>query len=406
MSDFIHEPLLIFILLDLQHLMMVHRHITAELTALHPASRSKIVTSRGIKPKPIVAVASGQPFPLPCRAFCASSTARLGHSYNDDSTIPDFYARRKQLRSQKEALSASQTLSRAENDSESLMGQLFEPSPNGFRSRHLVSKVPRQLLDAEGRLVHPYGFVTSTPTAPPRPRDHGELEKDKAQQTAAVAERVLENDFSSNFAAEIHPRKGKVPFEATGKDGTVYHPSGFTPPTSAHGFWQLVPSSSTKPILSQHSRALSSSSQAQTPSPGSNPTTTETDNVAHGAKEQTASSSPTPSGTATSPNPRSTETDPIPTSKTDAETRQEQRQAIQERKEEEGGLMSELTAGLLSGGVSASTEPRNEKVPPELTFVHHGSVPQPIQHPSGFVPPKPGSTRGIHTTTLRTRLNE
>lgn len=64
--------------------------------------------------------------------------------------------------------------------------------------------------------------------------------------------------------------------------------------------------------------------------------------------------------------------------------RKRQRDTIAERKEEEGGLMSELSAGILSEGVAAQTRTLPEKIPVEVKMPD-GSV----VHPSGFEPPTP-----------------
>ena len=53
-----------------------------------------------------------------------------------------------------------------------------------------------------------------------------------------------------------------------------------------------------------------------------------------------------------------------------------------ERKEEEGGLMNDLSAGILGDGLAASTKLREEKIPVEVRLPD-GTV----AHPSGFEPP-------------------
>ncbi|TFY79297.1 hypothetical protein EWM64_g4715, partial [Hericium alpestre] len=49
------------------------------------------------------------------------------------------------------------------------------------------------------------------------------------------AERVNEEDLEG-IAAQLRSRQEKIPFEVVDMDGTVRHPSGFTPPTPAHEF--------------------------------------------------------------------------------------------------------------------------------------------------------------------------
>ncbi|KAI0317033.1 hypothetical protein OF83DRAFT_1083873 [Amylostereum chailletii] len=64
--------------------------------------------------------------------------------------------------------------------------------------------------------------------------------------------------------------------------------------------------------------------------------------------------------------------------------RKRQRDSIEDRKEEEGGLMHELSAGLLADDVAATTRIQPNKVPTEHA---HGGF---TIHPSGFVVPTPG----------------
>ncbi|OBZ72867.1 hypothetical protein A0H81_07013 [Grifola frondosa] len=64
--------------------------------------------------------------------------------------------------------------------------------------------------------------------------------------------------------------------------------------------------------------------------------------------------------------------------------RKRQRDTLTERKEEEGSLMAELNAGILSEGHAADIKPRAEKIPVEIA--HEDGT---IRHPSGFEPPTP-----------------
>ncbi|KAJ4490466.1 hypothetical protein J3R30DRAFT_85630 [Lentinula aciculospora] len=166
-------------------------------------------------------------------------------------------------------------------------------------------------------------------------------------QTAAVAARVSEEQQLSNIATDIKPLQGKIPFELEFEDGTVAHPSGFVPPTPADRQYDPEYHLSPHP----HSRVATELRRRQM----------ETVNEHH-------SDSLVP--------------------------RIEQWKALKERKDEEGGLMSTLTTGILSGGVSAATEPRDAKIPTEIHGVHDNAVAQPMQHPSGFVPPTARMSRG------------
>ncbi|KAJ3926524.1 MAG: hypothetical protein NXY57DRAFT_948055 [Lentinula lateritia] len=166
-------------------------------------------------------------------------------------------------------------------------------------------------------------------------------------QTAAVAARVSEEQQLSNIATDIKPLQGKIPFELEFEDGTVAHPSGFVPPTPADKQYDPEYHLSPHP----HSRVATELRRRQM----------ETVNEHH-------SDSLVP--------------------------RIEQWKALKERKDQEGGLMSTLTSGILSGGVSAATEPRDAKIPTEIHGVHDNAVAQPMQHPSGFVPPTARMSRG------------
>ncbi|KAK7679050.1 hypothetical protein QCA50_017994 [Cerrena zonata] len=79
--------------------------------------------------------------------------------------------------------------------------------------------------------------------------------------------------------------------------------------------------------------------------------------------------------------------------------RKKQRDTISERKEEEGGLMAELSAGILSDGVAAQTKVIPEKIPVEVREPD-GSV----RHPSGFEPPTPETD--FHPTASKTATED
>ncbi|KAG8215767.1 hypothetical protein J3R82DRAFT_7666 [Butyriboletus roseoflavus] len=131
---------------------------------------------------------------------------------------------------------------------------LMQSLANSIRSgdvvastRRLKAKIPVEHHATEGRIVHPSGFVVPGPghsstsdVARAKERERNE-NKDRAVQTAAVADRVLESDFGQ-VDATTHPSLRKVPFEVHELDGTVKHPSGFVPPTPAHKFRYTVDS--------------------------------------------------------------------------------------------------------------------------------------------------------------------
>ncbi|KAJ7159829.1 hypothetical protein C8R43DRAFT_1063933 [Mycena crocata] len=176
--------------------------------------------------------------PASVRAFHSSSTLSVGHSYNDDHIVPDFYIQRKQAKANKEdEESTSDEEQQQLQDSPSLMDHLSDGILSDeivASTRRLPSKIPTELFDADGVLVHPSGFVIPTPSEYISP-ERKQRERDLAQQTAAVAERVLEEDYT-DVTAETSSRRGKVPFELRREDGTVSHPSGFEPPTAADDF--------------------------------------------------------------------------------------------------------------------------------------------------------------------------
>lgn len=66
--------------------------------------------------------------------------------------------------------------------------------------------------------------------------------------------------------------------------------------------------------------------------------------------------------------------------------RRRQRDEISERKEVEGGLMAQLSAGILSEGIAAQTRAREEKIPVEVIEAD-GTV----RYASGFEPPTPAA---------------
>ncbi|EMD35843.1 hypothetical protein CERSUDRAFT_53131, partial [Gelatoporia subvermispora B] len=144
--------------------------------------------------------------------------------------------------------------------------------------------------------------------------------------------------LSDGIAAETKVREEKIPVEVKERDGTVRHPSGFEPPTPETDF---------HPDFSERSDIRTSS----------------WDSPSRSAKYASQPEEVVP--------PYYIE-------------RKRQRESISERKEEEGSLMAELSAGILSEGLAAQTRHREEKIPVEVE-IKDGVV----LHPSGFVPPTP-----------------
>lgn len=89
--------------------------------------------------------------------------------------------------------------------------------------------------------------------------------------------------------------------------------------------------------------------------------------------------------------------------------RKRQRDSIEDRKEQEGGLMHELNAGILSDEVAATTRRLVSKIPTEHEF--EGI----IMHPSGFIVPQAGEAAefidrehdmALQTAAVAARVNE
>ncbi|KAF9267265.1 hypothetical protein L218DRAFT_727086 [Marasmius fiardii PR-910] len=163
-------------------------------------------------------------------------------------------------------------------------------------------------------------------------------------QTNSVQHRVSEENLD-DIVVELKSRHHKVPFEVEMEDGSVSHPSGFLPPTAADKFRDPAAVGSNASLL-----------------PSTKP------------KRTTAI--------------EDTHSEPVPVIG--------QWESIKARETEQAFLMPSLTAGILSGGVSADIETRNKKIPTEIDGVHDGREAQPTQHPSGFIPPTPGMARGEH----------
>ncbi|TRM66668.1 hypothetical protein BD626DRAFT_555455 [Schizophyllum amplum] len=315
------------------------------------------------------------------RAFSTSPAARIGSSsYNDDNVVPDFYVQRKEKRAAgKGAAPVADDKKRDPSLMEHLSDGLLSDEIVAS-TRRLKSKIPKEMYNEDGVLVHPSGFVIPTPSVGKTPARR-ERERDLAKQTAAVAERVLEEDFGS-VSAHTKAKRRKVPVEVTHQDGSVSHPSGFVPPTPADSFdnlfaWEDAENANSEAQARLRNNRPKSSGEATHHQTGM-------------LQEQPSHTSGTAAGgapTATS-NPRSTQTDPgDSTSRSrDDILLQEQRESIQRRKEQEGGLMTELTAGVLAGGVSASTEPRDGKKP--TAFKTEDGV-QTAQHPPEFIEQHP-----------------
>ncbi|KAJ7334742.1 hypothetical protein DFH08DRAFT_292391 [Mycena albidolilacea] len=169
--------------------------------------------------------------PSSSRAFHSSSTL-----LDPDNIVPDFYVQHKQAKAGREK-DAEESDREELQDSPFLMRDLSDGILSDeieASTRRQTSKIPVE-FEADGVIVHPSGFVVPTPSQSSTSPSREPREGDVALQTAAVAERVAEEDLA-DVTAETSSRRGKVPSEVRLEDGTVSHPSGFEPPTAADEF--------------------------------------------------------------------------------------------------------------------------------------------------------------------------
>ncbi|KAH7919671.1 hypothetical protein BV22DRAFT_1074942 [Leucogyrophana mollusca] len=211
------------------------------------------------------------------RGFHTSAYARHPTSYNEDHIVPDFYIKHKLDRKRASSIKSGATPSttspsatdtkgtevdaveeavhdphrqttgvkKRKHEEAALMQHLSDSILSdelAASTRRLRTKTPVEHYDADGMLVHASGFVvpgaghaSTSDVARSKERKRDE-ESDRAAQTAAVAEAVLESDLDHLTMASTRPRSHKVPFEIREPDGTVKHPSGFVPPTPANEF--------------------------------------------------------------------------------------------------------------------------------------------------------------------------
>ncbi|THH09544.1 hypothetical protein EW146_g8659 [Bondarzewia mesenterica] len=160
-----------------------------------------------------------------------SMPASSRHTKDDidpDSVVPPYYVERKRQRD-------------AVEERKEMEGSLMYELNAGLISGDIAAstrrdprKVPTEFATGNGAVIHPSGFVVPSPGVAVEPmadRRHHDLR----QQTAAVAERVSEEDYKG-VNAQLRTRAEKVPFEVVEVDGSVRHPSGFEPPTPVHQF--------------------------------------------------------------------------------------------------------------------------------------------------------------------------
>ena len=300
------------------------------------------------------------------------------------------------------------------------------PSPDSYEARRQIptsswARPHKPSQDADDNVVPSY-YVE-------RKRQRSEIAERKEEEGSLMAE-LNAGILSEGLAAEMKIREEKIPVEVLDpKEGVVLHPSGFQPPTPETEFHPSAAKKSTEdhPLLEtikQRWDDLPADEKAVSSRPGAD-AKVETefarrrylrDQAEMDAAEVLRNPDAVlrPQGTAASPpagtvSPLSSHTTPaqraqIPTSAWDTPVltrrqrtentrddvvpayyveRKRQRESIAERKEEEGGLMAELNAGILSEGLAAEVRIREEKIPVEVFIPEEGRV----RHPSGFEPP-------------------
>ena len=311
----------------------------------------------------------------------APESSRISKDQDDpDAVVPTYYVERKKQRDSIEE--------RKETE-----GSLMYELNAGVLSDDIAAsmrrdprKVPTEFEVDDGVIVHPSGFTVPSPgeagesMADRRPRD-------LAQQTAAVAERVGEEDYTG-VSAQLRTRAEKVPFEVTEMDGTVRHPSGFEPPTPAHEFRtppfkvpapnafaaeldpdEVVPEYyvERKYQRGEEDEEFFAFETGMTRPPHKVPFEhlDEHGNLVH------------PSGF-TVPSPAAAV---VPHSELRLRDPKKQTLGVLERVLQENVLKKNVNSGF-----SAATQPRDAKIPVEVE--HPDGT---IAHPSGFVPPTPQS---------------
>ncbi|KAI5123002.1 hypothetical protein M0805_007624 [Coniferiporia weirii] len=96
--------------------------------------------------------------------------------------------------------------------------------------RRPEGKVPYEELAADGRTLHPSGFVVPEPGV--APESYADIRERPKELNRGIPESVVRfSDLSEMATAETTTRSEKVPQEFEAEDGTVEHPSGFMPPS-------------------------------------------------------------------------------------------------------------------------------------------------------------------------------
>ncbi|KIP05240.1 hypothetical protein PHLGIDRAFT_129021 [Phlebiopsis gigantea 11061_1 CR5-6] len=224
-----------------------------------------------------------------------------------------------------------------------------------------------------------------------RQRDAIEQRKDtEGNLMAQLSAGIL----SEGIAAQTRVRENKVPAEVVEEDGTVRLASGFEPPTPATEFHPVTAISPAEDgsKVSWHealepvdASAAGSTWTSSTPS-GTRGLHTSATARAVGVPRSTASERrKIPASAWSRPHKPSQDAhdDVVPAYYVE---RKLQRDAIEQRKDTEGSLMAQLSAGILSEGIAAQTRVRENKIPVEV-LEEDGTV----RLASGFEPPTPAT---------------
>ncbi|EJF57701.1 hypothetical protein DICSQDRAFT_157198 [Dichomitus squalens LYAD-421 SS1] len=285
-----------------------------------------------------------------------------------------------------------------------------ESNPNSFERRRQElptsawSRPPRPSQDADDNTVPSY-YVE-------RKKQRDQISQRKEEEGGLMNE-LNAGILSEGLAAQTKTREEKIPVEVRLPDGTVTHPSGFEPPTAETEFHPVAAKVPTEehPLLSTVKQPWEEREFVEA---GAEPIQVDQAKEAEWIKRMVLEGTggngvvsgvsdigaerprAAPVGASSTAADRSKittsawDTPARSASKDDPDSvvppfyieRRKQRDSISERKEEEGGLMYELNAGLLSDEVAAHIREREEKIPVEV-ILEDGTV----AHPSGFVPP-------------------
>ncbi|KAI0357056.1 hypothetical protein OH77DRAFT_1532101 [Trametes cingulata] len=308
--------------------------------------------------------------------------------------------------------------------------ELLAPGPSsvrGVQSRHFHTSSATSFPDDPNSFENRKNIPTSTWARPPRPsqdaqddvvptyyverkKQRDQISQRKEEEGGLMAE-LNAGILSEGLAAKTRIREEKIPVEVRLPDGSIAHPSGFQPPTPETEFHPVAAKIPTEddPLVATVKQPWDERDFAVA---GAEPITPDPEREQEWLKRVAASGGsvltgvrdinaekPSSSGSAepTSASDRSKIVtsawdSPAQSQENDPESvvpsyyieRKKQRDHIAERKEEEGGLMAELNAGILSEDLAAQTREREEKIPVEVPL-KDGT----IVHPSGFVPPTP-----------------